>query len=55
VAPYNVVVVQLAEGPFMVSNLIDCPAEGIRIGMPVQVIFDDVTDTVSLPKFRAVK
>jgi len=54
-APYNVVVVRLAEGPYMVSNLIDCPVEDIRIGMSVEVVFDDVSETVSLPKFRAVK
>jgi len=53
-APYNVVVVQLAEGPFMVSVLIDTPADRITIGMPVEVVFDDVSDTVTLPKFRPV-
>lgn len=51
-APYNVVVVQLEEGPFMVSNLVDCAAEHIRIGMAVEVVFEDVTETISLPKFR---
>lgn len=50
--PYNVVVVQLAEGPFMVSNLVGCSADGITVGMPVEVIFEDVSETVTLPKFR---
>lgn len=53
-APYNVAVVQLDEGPFIVSNIIGCTADQIRIGMVVQVEFEDVTETTSLPKFRRV-
>ncbi len=51
-APYNVVVVQLDEGPYIVSNLVDCSAEQIRIGMAVDVVFEDVSEDTSLPKFR---
>ena len=36
----------------MLSNLIDCPPEKIEVDMPVTVTFDDVTDEISLPKFR---
>ena len=53
-APYNVVVVQLAEGPFIVSNVVGRDAGQIRIGMPVEVVFEDVAETTSLPKFRPV-
>ena len=35
--PYAVVVVKLAEGPKMISNLVDCPPTGIVIGMPVRL------------------
>jgi uncharacterized OB-fold protein len=49
--PYAVVVVKLAEGPKMNSRLIDVDPHAIRIGMPVQVVFEDVTDEVTLPKF----
>jgi uncharacterized OB-fold protein len=52
--PYAVVVVKLAEGPKMISNLIDCPPSEIRIGMPVEVVFERLSDTVTLPKFRRV-
>ena len=52
--PYAVVVVKLAEGPKMISNLVDCPLSEIRIGMPVAVVFEPVSDTVTLPKFRRV-
>jgi uncharacterized OB-fold protein len=50
--PYNVVVVHLEEGPFIVTNLVDYNADQIAIGMPVEVVFEDVGDTVTLPKFR---
>jgi uncharacterized OB-fold protein len=50
--PYAVVVVKLAEGPKMISNLVDCPPSEIRIGMPVEVVFERLSDTVTLPKFR---
>ena len=50
--PYAVVVIQLDEGPRLLSNLIDCPTGDVRIGMPVEVTFDDVAPDVTLPKFR---
>ena len=52
--PYAVVVIQLDEGPRLLSNLVDCPAAEARIGQPVEVVFDDVTSEVTLPKFRRV-
>lgn len=52
--PYAVVVVRLAEGPKMISNLVDCPLDEIRIGMPVEVVFEPISDAVTLPKFRRV-
>jgi hypothetical protein len=54
-APYAVVAVELEEGPRITSNLVDCPLEDIRIGMPVEVVFDDVTGEITLPKFRPIK
>lgn len=50
--PYAVVVVELEEGARLLSNVVDCPVRDIRIGMPVEVVFDDVTPEVTLPKFR---
>ena len=52
--PYAVVVVKLAEGPKMISNVVDCPVDEIRIGMPVEAVFEPVTDAITLPKFRRV-
>ena len=50
--PYPVVVVQLDEGPRVTSNLVDCPREAIRIGLPVEVVFEELSPEVTLPKFR---
>jgi uncharacterized OB-fold protein len=36
----------------MISNLIECRWQEVRVGMPVRVIFEDVTPEVTLPKFR---
>ena len=52
--PYAVVAIELEEGPRMTSNLVDCKLEDIKIGMPVEVVFEDASDEISLPKFRPV-
>lgn len=49
--PYAVVVVKLKEGAKMNSNLVGVQPHDIKIGMPVKVIFEDITDEVTLPKF----
>ena len=53
--PYNAVVVQLDEGPFMVSNLVDIDNDAIAVGLPVEVTYVDVGDDVTLPQFRVVE
>jgi len=50
--PYNVALVELEEGPRLITNIVGIPNEAIAIGMPVEVAFDDVTDEVTLVKFR---
>jgi uncharacterized OB-fold protein len=52
--PYNVVLVQLEEGPRIFSNLIDIDVSGITIGMKVEVVFEDATEQLAIPKFKAV-
>ena len=49
--PYAVVVVKLQEGAKMNSNLRGIAPDAIKIGMPVRVVFEDVSDEVTLPKF----
>jgi len=55
--PYAVVIVELEEQPNirLTSNMVDCKIEDIEAGMPVEVVFEDVTNEVSLPKFRPVR
>ena len=53
--PYNVAYVELDEGPRLMTNLVGVDDADIRCDMPVEVVFDDVTDEVTLPKFRPVK
>jgi uncharacterized OB-fold protein len=48
--PYRVCLVRLAEGPVLVSNLVD-KTENLRMGAPVRVVFEAVTEDVTLPKF----
>ncbi len=50
--PYAVVVVKLSEGVKFVSNLVGVKPHDIRCGMPVEVIFEKLSDDVYLPKFR---
>ncbi len=53
--PYNVAEVDLEEGPRIISTIVGCPNANLRIGMSLEVTFEDITDVVSLPKFRPTK
>jgi uncharacterized OB-fold protein len=50
--PYVVAVVELAEGPLMLTNIVGCAPEEITAGMPVEVTFVDATDEITLYPFR---
>jgi uncharacterized OB-fold protein len=52
--PYVVAIVELEEGPRLMTNLVQVApdASQIAVGMPVEVVYDDVTPEVTLPKFR---
>jgi uncharacterized OB-fold protein len=52
--PYTVCIVQLREGPLMVSNLVG-GLEGAAVGAPVRAIFEPVTDEITLPMFKLVR
>ena len=55
-APYIIAVVQLEEGPRMMSNLVDCPQtpDELILDMPLEVTFIKATDDISIPQFRPV-
>ena len=50
--PYIYAIIQLDDGPRMISNVVDCAIEDVRVDMPVTAVFDDVTPYVTLIKFR---
>jgi uncharacterized OB-fold protein len=52
--PYVVVLVELEEGVRMLSNLVgvEPKPEAVRIGSPVEIVYEDVDETITLPKFR---
>jgi uncharacterized OB-fold protein len=52
--PIVLVVVDLSEGPQMVSTLVDYPAERVHVGMEVSAVFDVIAPGIALPKFIAV-
>ena len=54
VVPYNVSIVELDDcGNVLVpSNVVDCAPEDIEVGMPVVVEWDEVTDEITMPRFR---
>jgi uncharacterized OB-fold protein len=53
--PYAVVLVKLAEGAKMNSNLVGVKPHDIKIGMPVQVVFEDISEEITLPKFTPAR
>jgi uncharacterized OB-fold protein len=50
--PYNVAIVELDEGVRMHSNVVECANEELRVGLPVEVVFDVRNEEITLPRFR---
>jgi len=44
--------VELDEGVRMLTNIVDCKPEDVKIGMPVEVTFEDATPEISIPLFK---
>jgi len=53
--PYVVAMVELEEGPRMMTNITDCPADDVSIGMPVEAYVVKVEDGLGLPFWRPAK
>ncbi|MCZ6869442.1 MAG: OB-fold domain-containing protein [Gammaproteobacteria bacterium] len=55
--PYAIAVVELEEGPRMMTNIVECPQtpEALVLDMPVEVTFESVNDDISVPLFRPVE
>ena len=52
--PYAIAVVELEEGPRMMTNIVDSPQtpEALALDMPLEVVFTEMNETISLPHFR---
>ena len=53
--PYALVVVELEEGPRLVSNVVNCPAEQLKCDMPVEAVFEDIAEDTTLYKFKPLR
>ena len=49
--PYVVALVELEEGPRLLTNIVGIGVDKVACEMPVKVVFDDMADGVSVPKF----
>ena len=53
--PLVIAIVELEEGPRMMTNLINCDPDEVQVGMPVRVIFESIDDSdIALPVFEPV-
>jgi uncharacterized OB-fold protein len=52
--PYVAAVVELEEGPRMMTRLVDCTKDDITLGMPVEVTYTDLDDELKIAVFRPV-
>jgi uncharacterized OB-fold protein len=54
--PYAIAVVELKEGPRMMTNIVDVEQtpEALLLDMPLEVTFEPLTEEISLPYFRPV-
>ncbi len=50
--PYTVAIIELEEGPRLTSNVIGIPPDEVKVDLPVEVVFEDITDEFALPKFK---
>jgi uncharacterized OB-fold protein len=50
--PYVLAIVELEEGPRLTTNVVGVEPEKVRVDMPVQAAYDDVTPEVTLLKFE---
>ena len=52
--PYVIALTQLEEGPVMMSNIVECDPDSVTTGMPVEVIFEQRSEEITIPQFRPV-
>jgi uncharacterized OB-fold protein len=50
--PYVVALIELEEGPRLLTNIVGISPEEVRCDMPVEVVFEDIDAEASIPQFR---
>ncbi|WP_203555582.1 Zn-ribbon domain-containing OB-fold protein [Bacillus sp. B15-48] len=50
--PYILALVELEEGPRMMTNIIECELDQVKIGMPVQADFSQIFGEYNLVRFK---
>ncbi len=50
--PYVIAVVELEEGPKLMTNITGVAPAAIKVGMPVRAVFDEVAPGIGVPKFE---
>jgi len=53
--PYVVAVVELDEGSRVMANILNAAPEAVGIGKRVRVVFEKVSDEITLPQFELVE
>ncbi len=53
--PYAIAYVTLAEGPTMMTNIVEADLDSLRIGQPVELLFQDSDAGPPVPMFRRVQ
>jgi len=52
--PFVVAYVELAEGPRIMTNIVGCDVDEVRVGMPVAIEFHDTGEGNALYRFHPV-
>ena len=52
--PFSIAVVQLNEGPRLMSNIVQCPQtpEALLLDMPLVAIYEERSETITVPLFK---
>ncbi len=55
--PFVIAVIELegAQGLRMISNIVDTPPEELEIGMALEVVWEDMSPDLAVPRFRGAR
>ncbi len=53
-SPYVLAYIELEEGPRVMTNIVECEVEDLKIGDPVEVVFAETDQGIKVPRFRPV-